>query len=460
MITNNSKKTPVQLDSPRRVEPRHVEVIPDSEEERRERASSTKKHGEVIEISSDSDESDEDYRGMNGISSMGGTVQTPRRPLYSIRRIIESSGEEDSSEVDVIELTDDSDEEVVVQLHLPDPGSNATVPQERSQTPPHPYMPRVNDGVIVFDEPRNAKTPLRTSIKKKQAFVNTPTKGTKVPLNGDEDGPNIPNKNVATRITGPPASGARLTPATQRQAANVTPRTPRTTTKKAQKLAEQQRLRDYAQHLFTELNETVFDQGLPGDTKLNWSKRLLTTAGRARFHRSKEGVQSTEIELAEKILDCDERIRNTLSHEMCHLATWVIDDNFKEHHGKVFKKWAGMVMKEHPHIHVSIKHDYEISYPFEWKCEKCAKVYGRFTKSIRPDECVCGACKEGRLIPQFTTRSVKNTPKVSRLAAAKPQDSPRAVQDKERAGAAADSDSEDLVIEILTKTLASTSLVL
>ncbi|KAJ3512466.1 hypothetical protein NLJ89_g3502 [Agrocybe chaxingu] len=373
MITNNSKKTPVKLASPRRVEPRHVEVIPDSEEERRERASPTKKHGEVIEISSDSDE------------SMGGTIQTPRRPLHSIRRIIESSGEEDSSEVDVIELTDDSDEEAVVPLRLPGSGSNATVPQERLQTPPYPYMPRVNDGVIVFDEPRNAKTPLRTSIKKKQAFMNTPTRGTKATLFGDEDGPSI-SKVATTRIAGPPASGARLTPATQRQAANVTPRTPRANTKKARKLAEQQRLRDYAQHLFIELNETVFDQGLPGDTKLNWK-----------------------------------RIRNTLSHEMCHLATWVIDDNFKEHHGKVFKKWAGKVMKEHPHIHVSIKHDYEISYPFEWKCEKCAKVYGRFTKSIRPDECVCGVCKEGKLIPQFTTRSVKNTPVVSRLAAAKPQ---------------------------------------
>ena len=34
-----------------------------------------------------------------------------------------------------------------------------------------------------------------------------------------------------------------------------------------------------------------------------------------------------------------ERIRNTLSHEMCHLATWIIDKEINEHHGPNFKKW-------------------------------------------------------------------------------------------------------------------------
>lgn len=69
-------------------------------------------------------------------------------------------------------------------------------------------------------------------------------------------------------------------------------------------------------------------------------------------------MQTTEIELAEKILDCEgeifslrspyllakggvsERIRNTLSHEMCHLATWIIDANPREGHGKLWKGWS------------------------------------------------------------------------------------------------------------------------
>ena len=62
------------------------------------------------------------------------------------------------------------------------------------------------------------------------------------------------------------------------------PRTPRTS-KKALALAAQADLEAYAQELFDELNEDVFKGGLPASTKLVWSKRLLTTAGRAKWHR-------------------------------------------------------------------------------------------------------------------------------------------------------------------------------
>ncbi|KAG2754506.1 hypothetical protein P692DRAFT_20854246 [Suillus brevipes Sb2] len=186
------------------------------------------------------------------------------------------------------------------------------------------------------------------------------------------------------------------------------------------KAEEQTRREKYAAQLFEELNSTIFNNGLPIETKLNWNKRLLTTAGRAKWHRSRDGVQTTEIELAAKILDCDERIRNTLSHEMCHLACWIINGNPKEGHGQAFKAWANKVMIKRPEIEITTRHNYEISYPFEWKCEKCSKIYGRYSKSIRPDECVCGVCKVGKLIPLFAQRAPR-TPKVSRMAITLPQ---------------------------------------
>lgn len=192
------------------------------------------------------------------------------------------------------------------------------------------------------------------------------------------------------------------------------------------KAEEQTRREKYAAQLFEELNSTIFNNGLPIETKLNWNKRLLTTAGRAKWHRSRDGVQTTEIELAAKILDCDERIRNTLSHEMCHLACWIINGNPKEGHGQAFKAWANKVMIKRPEIEITTRHNYEISYPFEWKCEKCSKIYGRYSKSIRPDECVCGVCKVGKLIPLFAQRAPR-TPKVSRMAITLPQGSPRPV---------------------------------
>jgi hypothetical protein len=57
------------------------------------------------------------------------------------------------------------------------------------------------------------------------------------------------------------------------------------------------------------------------------------------------------------------------------------------------------------------------------ECTDCAKIYGRYSKSIKPDEVcayrltsvlpcarscvrvVCGACRTGRLVPLFTTRA-------------------------------------------------------
>ena len=61
-------------------------------------------------------------------------------------------------------------------------------------------------------------------------------------------------------------------------------KTPRTS-KKALVQAEQEERAGYAQSLFDELNRTVFAGGLPVETTLVWSNRLLTTAGRARWHR-------------------------------------------------------------------------------------------------------------------------------------------------------------------------------
>ncbi|KAH9927471.1 SprT-like family-domain-containing protein, partial [Epithele typhae] len=181
-------------------------------------------------------------------------------------------------------------------------------------------------------------------------------------------------------------------------------------TKAAMQRRELQRRRDYATAFFEELNATVFGGGIPAGTELQWNKRLLTTAGRAHWKRTREGKHETSIQLAEKILDCDERIRNTLSHEMCHLACWVIDNAPNENHGTLFKSWARKVMRKRRDVEVTTRHSYEIKCKYEWKCSTCSKVYGRHSKSINPDEHVCGVCKTGRLVPQFETRAPK-TPK-------------------------------------------------
>ncbi|TDL28919.1 hypothetical protein BD410DRAFT_252665 [Rickenella mellea] len=195
--------------------------------------------------------------------------------------------------------------------------------------------------------------------------------------------------------------------------------------KKALAQADLERRQQYAEHLFDELNKIVFGGKLPDTTELTWNNRLQTTAGRAKWHKSREGVETSSIELATKVLDCEARIRNTLSHEMCHLACWMINADPKENHGPKFKSWADKIMRKRPDIQVTTKHSYEIEYKFKWQCEKCAKIYGRHSKSIDPSKCMCGVCKEGELIPLFATRTPKTKTKAdSRMAAAVTRDSP------------------------------------
>ncbi|KAI0367519.1 hypothetical protein BV20DRAFT_1024402 [Pilatotrama ljubarskyi] len=197
-------------------------------------------------------------------------------------------------------------------------------------------------------------------------------------------------------------------------------------TKKMLMQAELERRRAYASDFFKELNETVFGGGIPENTELVWSKRLLTTAGRAHWRKDRHGTHITSIQLAEKVLDCEERIRNTLSHEMCHLACWIISDAPDEQHGSLFKGWAQKVMRKRADVEVTTKHDYEIKHKYQWKCEDCEKIYGRHSKSINPEEHVCGGCK-GRLVPQFQSRRAPRTPKPkadSQNAAVRGRDSP------------------------------------
>ncbi|KIL70582.1 hypothetical protein M378DRAFT_6545 [Amanita muscaria Koide BX008] len=239
--------------------------------------------------------------------------------------------------------------------HVPEDGAGVVVFDDNDD----------DDGaILILDEPKRARKPLR----------------------------------VGTNVSSP------ATPVRHLSVISKSIETPKAKTSRAQAALEKEKRAKYAQQLFDELNEAVFKSALPKETKLSWNKRLLTTAGRAVWRKSKDGSHSTEIELSEKILDCNERIRNTLSHEMCHLAAWVIDGNPREGHGKLFKRWALKVMKKRPDIEISTRHNYEISYPYQWKCERCAKIYGRFSNSIRAEECVCGACKEGRLVPLFSTR--------------------------------------------------------
>ena len=85
----------------------------------------------------------------------------------------------------------------------------------------------------------------------------------------------------------------------------------------------------------------AFESNLPTDMVITWNPRLTKTAGmciQRRFKLTKkpdvsymfqtnteiEDIRASKIDLSTKVLDSSDRLRDTLIHEMCHAAAWVV----------------------------------------------------------------------------------------------------------------------------------------
>ncbi|KAK3388551.1 SprT-like family-domain-containing protein [Sordaria brevicollis] len=175
-----------------------------------------------------------------------------------------------------------------------------------------------------------------------------------------------------------------------------------------------------------------------GGIKIVWSKTLNTTAGRANWKKEsitsrpcrqqqeekKEVKHHASIELATKVLSTPERLFNTLAHEFCHLAVFMIDGVTTRPHGAEFKAWArraneefGLTRGEQPlgklnpengkweggySVEVTTRHGYEIEFRYVWVCDGpasgpdekgCGTEYKRHSKSVDPARHRCGVCK-------------------------------------------------------------------
>lgn len=103
------------------------------------------------------------------------------------------------------------------------------------------------------------------------------------------------------------------------------------------------------------------------------------------------------IELAEKVIDDENRLINVIAHEYCHLANFMVSRVKTQPHGKEFKAWAAQCTRAFGHrgVEVTTKHSYEISYRYIWRCSRpvCGIEYKRHSKSIDPGKHSCGSCK-------------------------------------------------------------------
>ena len=172
-----------------------------------------------------------------------------------------------------------------------------------------------------------------------------------------------------------------------------------------------------AEAFLRELDESVTDgkvsemAALTGGVKIIWSKKLNTTAGRANWKqetmrattRGADGNPETKItyrhyasiELAEKVIDDEERLLNVIAHEFCHLANFMVSGVRNNPHGKEFKAWAAKCSEQFGDrgIHVTTKHSYDIDYKYIWECTNCSTEFKRHSKSIDPSKHQCGSCK-------------------------------------------------------------------
>jgi len=106
------------------------------------------------------------------------------------------------------------------------------------------------------------------------------------------------------------------------------------------------------------------------------------------------------IELAERIIDDEDRLINTMAHEYCHLANYMVMGVRDQPHGisfQVLGRKCKEALKDHPvyggRIEVTTRHSYKIDYKYVWTCVDCCQNYGRHSKSIDPSRHRCGKCK-------------------------------------------------------------------
>ncbi|XP_013795766.2 germ cell nuclear acidic protein isoform X1 [Apteryx mantelli] len=162
---------------------------------------------------------------------------------------------------------------------------------------------------------------------------------------------------------------------------------------------------DLTQKLYRLYNSTIFEQKLPEKMEIIWNKKMRKTAGYCVTGQTKspEAQRYARIELSEKVCDSADRLRDTLIHEVCHAATWLIN-GVRDGHGRFWRLYARKSAVIHPELPVVTRcHSYEIKYKFTYECVSCKTTIGRHSKSLDTERFVC-ACCGGQLVLSQPTR--------------------------------------------------------
>lgn len=288
-------------------------------------------------------------------------------------------------------------------------------PTARPSTPPPPPSSPSKSRLISPPKPKRIPSPpsLRPSL---DAFwsadvVNT-WNDTYSPAKGLASPKKSKSRSKAYPYDSDSDSFPSLTPSPRK---SPTKRTagPTVTQVRATRKAFAARKHELAESFLCELDETIAggkigELAAPcGGVKILWSKKLNSTAGRANWRRETVRMRGEDgkvvtlhrhhasIELAEKVIDDEDRLLNVLAHEYCHLTTFMISNMRTNPHGAEFKSWATKVSRAFAArgVTVTTKHSYDIAYKYVWECVGCGHEFKRHSKSVDPTRHTCGKCK-------------------------------------------------------------------
>ena len=134
-------------------------------------------------------------------------------------------------------------------------------------------------------------------------------------------------------------------------------------------------------NLFDYCNAKVFGNLLPKDLKISFHPQLWEHSGLTFAWIDKHGKPVAEIFLSVRHNENPERVRNTLVHELCHVATYLIDgvcEKENNGHGVLFHKWGKHVNSVFPQIQTVKQFDTSVTYTnFLMKCRECGIILGQ-----------------------------------------------------------------------------------
>uniref|UniRef100_A0A8C4QJU6 SprT-like domain-containing protein n=1 Tax=Eptatretus burgeri TaxID=7764 RepID=A0A8C4QJU6_EPTBU len=86
------------------------------------------------------------------------------------------------------------------------------------------------------------------------------------------------------------------------------------------------------------------------------------------------------------------RLRDTLIHEMCHAASWLLY-GIRDGHGQMWQLFANKACLVHPELPpITRCHSYQIRYKYNYRCTSCQNSIGRHSKSLDVNRFQCGLC--------------------------------------------------------------------